>query len=279
LAAIPPVLICAFGIPYFVLPLAERPWSPLHDWYRPSGYLGQSMGFLAFALFLFLWLLPIRKRVRGLQSVGSMSRWLDVHIVAGLLVPFVGATHAAWRFHGLIGLGYFSMFVVSISGVVGRYLYAHIPRRRNGLELDREEAAAERRALTSELIEGTGIPLESVVELLAVSGPPRRRPGILDTFRALLRDDLARRRASKKLVKEWTEALPSGQKPDRRALRAMRRLARREMALEQQIRALDATQRVFRLWHVAHLPFAIVAFLAVLLHVAIAIAFGATWLR
>ncbi|MBZ0269407.1 hypothetical protein K8I85_14730 [bacterium] len=278
LAYIPPVILCAVGMQYYTLPLEERAWSPLDEWYGPSGYIGQSLGFLALGLFLFLWLLPIRKRARWLGPIGAGPRWLDVHIVAGLLIPFVGAMHAAWRFNGLIGLGYFSMFIVSASGVIGRYLYTHIPRKRSGLELNREEAAAERRALIGRLVERTGIPLERVIDLLTVSQKPSRRLGILATFQALLQDDLERRKAARTLVAEWKAALPKGEKPDRRTLREMRRAARREMALQQQIRILDATHRVFRLWHVAHLPFAIVAFLAVLLHVAVVVAFGATWI-
>jgi hypothetical protein len=277
-AAIPPVLICAVGMQYYLLPLEERPWSPLHDWYSPSGYIGQSLGFLALGLFLFLWLLPIRKRAPWLGVIGAGPRWLDVHIVAGLLIPFIGGMHAAWRFNGLIGLGYFSMFIVSASGVIGRYLYTHIPRKRSGLELNREEAAAERRGLVGKLVARTGIPLERVIDLLTVTQKPVRRLGILATFQALIQDDVERRKAAHKLVAEWKAALPKGEKPDRGTLREMRRAARREMALQQQIRVLDATQRVFRLWHVAHLPFAIVAFLAVLLHVAVVIAFGATWI-
>lgn len=278
LASIPPVILCAVGVQYYVLPLEERAWSPLDEWYSPSGYIGQSLGFLAFGLFLFLWLFPIRKRAKWLAFSGSVPRWLDVHIVAGLLIPFIGAMHAAWRFNGLIGLGYFSMFIVSVSGVIGRYLYTHIPRKRSGLELNREEAAAERRALIGKLVERTGIPLERVIDLLTVSQKPSRKLGVLATFRALIQDDVERRKAARHLVAEWKAALPEGEKPDRRTLREMRRAARREMALQQQIRVLDATHRVFRLWHVAHLPFAIVAFLAVLLHVAVVIAFGATWI-
>jgi hypothetical protein len=41
---------------------------------------------------------------------------------------------------------------------------------------------------------------------------------------------------------------------------------------------LEATQRVFRLWHVAHRPVALTALLAVLVHVAVVVALGATWL-
>jgi hypothetical protein len=40
---------------------------------------------------------------------------------------------------------------------------------------------------------------------------------------------------------------------------------------------LGHTQRVLRLWHVAHRPVAITAFLAVATHVVVVVLFGATW--
>ena len=78
------------------------------------------------------------------DELGSLQRWLDVHIVAGLSVPLVGALHAGWRFHGLIGLGYLAMLAVSLSGIVGRYLYIHIPRGRSGLEMSLDEIERQR---------------------------------------------------------------------------------------------------------------------------------------
>jgi hypothetical protein len=49
------------------------------------------------------------------------------------------------------------------------------------------------------------------------------------------------------------------------------------MALAQQAAMLDGAQRIFRWWHVAHRPFAVTALVAVLLHVAVAVAMGQTW--
>jgi hypothetical protein len=64
---------------------------------------------------------------------------------------------------------------------------------------------------------------------------------------------------------------------DPAAVRQVGRLASREAALSQQARMLSATQRVFRFWHVAHRPFAVTALIAVVVHVAVVVAFGATW--
>ncbi len=136
-------LILAWGFPYYTASFARRVRDPHHAWLRPSGPLGQSLGLLALGLFLFLWLYPLRKRLGKRPALGSLSRWLDVHIVAGMLVPAVAAVHAGMRFEGLIGLGYLSMFIVCLSGFVGRYLYVHIPRTRNGVAMSLEEVSAQ----------------------------------------------------------------------------------------------------------------------------------------
>jgi hypothetical protein len=280
LGLVPVALVALGGLPYYVLDLGERLRSPLHDWLKPSGRIGQSAGFLAFGLFLFLWLYPLRKRLRVLAGTGSLGKWLDAHIAAGILVPLVGAVHAAWRFTGLIGMGYGAMLVVALSGIVGRYLYVHIPRSRDGLELSRAAVADERRALVGRLVESTGIPAERIGELLRPVPLPESGQGTLAILGRMVRDDLQRRRAIRRLLAEWRrEARGSGETPDRRSLRETTRLARREMALSQQIRLLEGTSRVFRHWHVAHQPFAITAFVAVVVHVVVVIALGATWIR
>jgi hypothetical protein len=94
----------------------------------------------------------------------------------------------------------------------------------------------------------------------------------------LVSDDLARRRATRRLRLLYERSGPRRRKQDQQVLRWVQRLARREMALTQQARMLDATHAVFRFWHVAHRPVAIAALVAVLVHVAVVVALGATWL-
>lgn len=265
------------GSSYYFAPLAERVRHPLHPWLRPSGYVGQSAGILAAVVFLFLWLYPLRKRFRWLRWTGAMSRWLDLHVGAALVLPLLTAVHASWRFDGAIGLGFWSMMVVCLSGVVGRYLYVQIPRSATGLELGAEEIAAERRQLLAEVARMAGLPVGQVEALLRPDPEPCTGLGVTATLRRMARDEVARRRAARVLGR-LCESRRGGGRLDRRALRRVVRLARREMALTQQARMLVATHRVFRLWHVAHRPFAVTALVAVLLHVGVVVATGMTWL-
>ena len=260
---------------YYGAVRGERVRHPLHPWLKPSGYLGQTAGILAVLIFFFLWLYPLRKKVRWLRWTGAMSAWLDVHIAAALVLPMLTAVHAAWRFEGLIGLGFWSMMVVCASGVIGRYLYVHIPRSASGLELTADEIAGERKILLGQLARTSGLPLAQVDALLQSDPTPCDGLGIVGTLRRMAADEVTRWRAAARL-REICGNRP-GSRLDRRALRDLTRAARREMALTQQVRMLEATHRLFRLWHVAHRPFAVAAMVAVLVHVGVVVSMGMTW--
>jgi hypothetical protein len=270
--------VCLVGAPYYTLPMAGRVRSPLHDWLKSSGYIGQSTGLLALALFLFLWLYPLRKKFRWLAFTGAISRWLNAHVLAALALPLLVAVHAAWRFTGVIGLGFWSMMVVWLSGIVGRYIYARIPRGRAGVELTLEEIAGRRKAMLEQITRHSGLDPATVEAALAPGGEPAGRLGIWRTFKRMVADDLARRASARRLRRLWESRGPKRRSADRRAIRAVLRLARQEVALAQQARMLDATQAVFRYWHVFHRPVAVAALVAVLVHVAVVVSLGATWL-
>jgi hypothetical protein len=269
--------ISLVGFPYYIAPLAERVRHPFHAWLRPSGYIGQTAGIIALAFFLVLWLYPVRKRFRSLAWAGSISRWLEVHIQLAIPLPLLVAVHAGWRFEGLIGLGFWAMALVWASGIVGRYLYVRIPRSRAGVELTREEIASERKALTAEVARQTGLDVGLVEHALALETVPVRL-GPLAAFGRLVADDLSRRRAVRRL-NELASRRSGGVRADRRSVARALRMARREMALAQQARMLDATHDLFRYWHVVHRPVAIGAVIAVLVHVGVVVAVGATWFR
>lgn len=266
--------VTAWGWSYYVAPLGARLRHPLHALLKPSGAVGLSLGIAAFAFFLFLWLYPLRKKARWLAWAGAVGNWMRVHIVMGLTVPVLAAVHAGWRFEGLIGLGYLSMFVVALSGLVGRYLYVHIPRSRDGLELSMEEVAGERRALVTNIAAATGMVPAEVERRLAGDASGYEGLDPLRTIARMIADDLRRARTMRELRAELSR--PRAGRPPLAGgdLAEAMRLARRELALAQQVRMLEATRRVFGYWHVAHRPFAITALLAVVVHVVVALVIG-----
>lgn len=269
--------ILVVGEPYYVLPVAERVRHPFHAWLRPSGYVGQSAGIAALGIFVFLWLYPLRKKFRWLAFTGAVARWLDVHVATALLLPLLVTIHAGWRFGGVIGLGFWAMMVVWSSGVIGRYIYARIPRSRSGVELDRNQIAAERLRLLDQIASETGLDPKLVERTLATDPTPVGL-GAVGTIRRMIADDRARRRAARKLRGLCAARGATNRGRQGRIVGRAVALARQEMALTQQARLLDATHDLFRFWHVAHRPVAIGALVAVLVHVGVVVALGATWL-
>jgi hypothetical protein len=265
------------GARYYMLPIGARVRSPLHPLLRSSGTVGQTAGIIAVAIFVFLWLYPLRKRWRWLAFTGSVGRWLDVHIVAALSLPLLLAIHAAWRFGGVIGLGFWAMMIVCASGIVGRYLYVRIPRSRNGAELSLEEVAGQRRALVQQIIDTTGFELAQVQAVLAASTPSTATPSAWRALGRMMLSDLTRWRMRREIGRRWRSLGPRGAALDERTLDEVARCAAREIGLAQQVAFLHTTHRIFRWWHVAHRPIAVTALIAVVIHVAVVVAVGATW--
>lgn len=265
-------MINVLGASYYLAPSALRPRHALHPFLKPSGLVGQTAGILAFLIFVFLWLYPLRKKYRALAFTGPIGKWLDVHVTTALGLPLLLTIHAAWRADGVIGLGFGAMLVVCASGVVGRYLYVRIPRARSGVELSREEVASERDVLLAEISAAVGEPVDAV--RLAIAPAERASAtGVLQVLEHLVLDDVRRVVRTRQIVRQWS-ARPG---IDHTTVARVAKLASREMALADQSRMLEATQRVFRFWHIAHMPFALTALIAVTIHVLVVIVMGATW--
>src|ERR1041385_3206994 len=69
--------IFIYGFDYYKLSAMDRPFSPKHHMLRPSGPIGLYLGFMGVALFVGIFLYPIRKRWAWLGSKGSTRHWLD----------------------------------------------------------------------------------------------------------------------------------------------------------------------------------------------------------
>lgn len=271
---LPLAVVNVIAAPYYLGSMATRVRHPLHHLFRPSGTVGLAAGIVAVLIFVFLWLYPLRKKYRRLAFLGSLGRWMDVHVASALALPLLLAIHSAWRADGLIGLGLLAMMIVILSGVVGRYLYVRIPRARNGVELTREEVAAQRRDLLGSLSLTTGLSPDVIERTLEVAPPPAASEGILRALGRMLTDDLLRRRRIAEVRRRWAAVAPAGEPLSREALRDAVRLASQELSLRQQARMLTATHRVFRFWHIAHRPFAITALVAVVIHIVVVLAVG-----
>jgi hypothetical protein len=97
-----------------------------------SSLVGHGIGVAGFVLMLLTAsLYPLRKLRRD-AGWGRTAGWLKLHMVTGLVGPYMVLLHTAMRFSGLAGFTMLLTLVVVASGVVGRYLYTRLPRTQQG---------------------------------------------------------------------------------------------------------------------------------------------------
>ncbi|WP_412061612.1 hypothetical protein [Rubrivirga sp. IMCC45206] len=260
------VPLLAWGLEYYLTPLDARPDHPGYDLFRPTGLVGNRLGVIGTGLLAFgVAVYIVRKRWTRLQGVGRLRDWLSFHIWCCTLGPFLVLLHTSFKVGGLVSIAFWSMVTVVASGVLGRYVYVHIPKAVTGRFLERDEIERERAALHAELAERYGAEV-------AVDAAPDVPAGMGSALIGAFRYDRASRRAVRDLRRMLAAAgVAATERAEALAL------ARRSRRLALGAAVLQPFGRLFRYWHAVHLPLAIVMALVLLVHIAVAIAFGYAW--
>jgi hypothetical protein len=280
-AAVVILSLAIHGFPYYTLKLEERPFSPLHSQLRSSGTLGLRLGMMSLVMFGILFLYPLRKRWQWLSTIGSTRRWLNFHILFGVTTPCIVTFHTSFRFHGLAGLAYWTMIAVALSGFVGRYVYAKIPRSLNSVALTMADLESQSTALAERLQQQAIFRAQDLAPLLDVPGSNEiRRMGWMRTLTTLLRMDLTRMLLLARLrrriltARQRTTTLGGLLPSHDRDLEAIVTLLRRQSRLQTATAFLDRTERIFHLWHIVHRPFSISFVVLIAVHIGVALSIG-----
>jgi thioredoxin reductase/Pyruvate/2-oxoacid:ferredoxin oxidoreductase delta subunit len=125
---------------YYLLPTNLRPEQLKHELLRPGRNLGLTLGIGA-CLWIGVNLLYLarRKFLPGFRW-GSLRGWMSVHVGTGVLAFLCALLHAAMAPRDTVGgHALWGLAVLLVTGAVGRYFYAWIPRAANGRELAVEE--------------------------------------------------------------------------------------------------------------------------------------------
>lgn len=102
--------------------------------------VGYWLGIIGGSLMLLLLIYPIRKRNPQWRFVGSIKFWFRLHMILGIVGPVLVLYHSGFRLGSLNGsVAFFSMIIVALSGLVGRYLYRRIHHGLYGKKLRFEE--------------------------------------------------------------------------------------------------------------------------------------------
>ncbi len=136
---------------YYGLSTADRPLDERHGLLRASQGIGLAAGFAAVLAVLANLAYLLRRSASTRLRWGSLRRWMTSHVATGLMAFLFAALHAGFSPRNTVGgHAFWAMFVVVLTGALGRYLYSFLPRAANGRELEYEEIRAEMARLSAE---------------------------------------------------------------------------------------------------------------------------------
>lgn len=260
------------GISYYSTPLEERFYHPNHNWFKPSGAFGHGLGIFGTLLILIgVVMYIVRKRSKTMARWGRLKYWLEFHIFLCTLGPILVLFHTAFKFGGIVSVAFWSMVAVVASGVIGRFIYVRIPRSIEGRALSLNEVK-EMRSNVERMLKGSyGISDEDYQRLAEATQIHSKAGG--NFFSNAFRNYFAERtilQNAKAILKENSMAVGNVNK--------VLKLIKKELTLNSRIENLQLMQKLFRYWHVAHLPFALIMLIIVVIHIVVTITFGAHWI-
>jgi len=267
------ILLIYYGTSYYNTVLEERFYHDDHQVFKSSGPWGHGLGIVG-SLFMFIGVSTymIRKRVRAFARVGLLKHWLEFHIFLCTLGPIMVLFHTSFKFGGLVSISFWSMVAVFASGVIGRFIYIQIPRTIEGRELSLSEV----RGLKSnigEILRNDYTLTDESFNIITES--TKKRVEVLDgnAFTRAVRKYSVDRRNLKKV-----KTVLRQNKLSRKESKKILNLVKNEISLNRRIERLVTMQKLFGYWHVAHLPFAIIMLIIMIIHVVVTITFGYRWI-
>jgi hypothetical protein len=276
--------LTVYGFDYYILGSADRPFSPKFTALRPSGTIGLKLGWLGVTMFLIIFLYPLRKHWSWLMKKGNSRHWLDYHVILGIAAPFVIAFHSSFKFGGFAGMAFWIMFAVSVSGIIGRYLYGQIPRNLKAAEMTQKELQDFHQKLLGQLTEQKLVSERDLRALLTLPSAERvRQLSMISALGYMFALDISRAFRVARLrrhalsfgdkVATLGGFLRTGNREVERAVGA----AREDAALTKRILFLKRSEQVFHLWHVVHKPFSYTFALLAMFHIGLALSMGFRW--
>jgi len=245
-------------------------------YYTPGDDVGYYMGLVGGVMMLLLLTYPLRKYLHSFRNWGPVRHWFSIHMWLGVIGPVLVIAHSTFVLKSTNAtVAFICMLLVAASGIVGRFIYVRIHRGLHGEKLNFRELQAKAGFETEEMhsklhfvpeVENrlTQFQAYALAENLGFAKSALRL-FTLGTQRrlayAMCASELRRVMRERAEIRQW----------DRDKLR--RRLGRATHLVNdfllsvQRVSQFDVYDRMFRLWHVAHVPLVYLLVLASIAHV------------
>lgn len=267
------VVMALSGAGYYTTGITERHFHEQNELLKPSGFIGHGLGIAGSGLMIIgVFGYMARKRFRRLSRLGYIKYWLEFHIFLCTLGPVLVLYHTSFKFGGIVAVSFWSMVAVVFSGIIGRFIYLQIPRTIEGRELSLKDLNSVEAGLFSEMKNQFNIDSEILIVLnqkLLTEAPAEEKNYLVRIIKRIIFE--------RNLIHQFRKELKS-QKLKGRNLRKAVRIIKSKIVLNRRIAWLSSMQNFLRYWHVAHLPFALIMLVIMVVHIIVAVLFGYKWI-
>jgi hypothetical protein len=267
------IAVAVRGFAYYVTPTELRHFRTDYELMKPSSNYSHGLGIIGGTMILVgVTTYSSRKRIKAFWRVGKLSRWLEFHIFLCLVGPLLVVFHTTFKAGGVAAISLWTMISVASSGIIGRFLYAQIPKNLQGNELTASQITGELDRLSNQLsTSALGGTLTKAIHRSFESLPKPNTIGqAVKTFVALISLRLSIRRQIGAMIKANVH---SGA-----AARELQTTATSFASLIQKSLVLNQAGKLFYYWHAIHLPFTIIMFITLAAHIVVTMLLGYRWI-
>jgi len=271
--AVTSAILAFTGYAYYTTGLEDRFFHPDNELLKSSGIVGHGLGIVGTLLILMgIFSYMVRKRMRKFSEVGLLKHWLEMHIFLCSLGSLLILFHTSFRFGGIAAFGFWSLVAVVVSGIVGRFIYIQIPRSIEGREISLNELKQMRNNL-SKTLNSTQVLDNEIKTTIEEFSSSRALIYHNNLIIRIYRKHHFNKRAFRNVeTKIKSSRLSTEEKKN------VLKLIKEEILLDRRLEELSTMHRLFKYWHVAHLPFALILLVIMVIHVSVVMVLGYHWI-
>ena len=221
--------------------------------YRPAVDLAIWCGYIGAGLMSISVVYPIFRRIRAFRKMVSNTMWFDLHMMAGTMGPMFIVLHSALKLDTWVAAAFWSMVIVFLSGVIGRYLYTQVPDLLNGRELEELDHERAFTRLKTQYPQAAHLAERLLTEHKTKADNIGRKAGMIRAFLWIMLEDvkkpfrsMSRRSRFRKL------GVP------RKVARELRHRTARMMLIHRRQVLAPRAQLLLHSWKKVHVPFTFV---------------------
>ena len=238
--------------------------------------IGYLFGIIGGVLMLLMLLYSVRKRSRFMRRMGKVSSWFRMHMMFGVLGPSFIIYHSNFSLGSLNStIALFSMLLVALSGLVGRYIYAHIHYGLYGEKATVASLRDDNNVIMQKLARKVPFSASLVERLKLIEDktlrPPRtvihavfRHAFVSVKFFFIYRSLLG---YAKELLREKYKNREMSRQEVLYSKKLIKSYVRAYLARLHKVSELSFFERLFSIWHVVHVPFFIMMIITGIVHV------------